>query len=512
MRLTFERGYFILSGVDKSAVDDWEKIDSDTFRTNSLRVAKRFRRRADKKAEAVFTKAFLQRYDVPTLPRLDFLDPHQLDGVRWILSRSRSYLAHAPGAGKTFQAIVAAYLCRGTGPVLFVVPPALTANWEREIYRASVRMPDALIPYTATVPTSGRKQTMDWRAEFLICPDSMLDRDWVLTGLIKARPRFIAVDEASRFKDYEAKRSVALFGGRKKSFKSPGLIYGPRHVVLMDGSPMPNRPMELWAPTYAMAPDVIDCMSRHEFGLRYCGATVNDWGAWEYKYASNEAELKENLTADFMHVVTEDELKHPERRRSILLMTKDPRTPEMRAFEKSELSKINFNNVDESASKGDLATYRRELGIQKAAWVSDYVASRLRGKNESILLFAWHREVAHALAANLEEFRPGVVIGGTDEDKREGYFKDFQAGRRRLIIGNIAAMGRGHNLQRADRIIFAEYSWTDELNKQCEKRASRRGSEKDFVRCEYIVAPNSLDERVLNAVFTKARYVKKIVG
>jgi SWI/SNF-related matrix-associated actin-dependent regulator 1 of chromatin subfamily A len=512
MRLTFERGYFILSGVDKSAVDDWEKIDSDTFRTNSLRVAKRFRRRADKKAEAVFTKAFLQRYDVPTLPRLDFLDPHQLDGVRWILSRSRSYLAHAPGAGKTFQAIVAAALCEGSGPALFIVPPALTANWEREIWRAMALLPGAPLPYTATVPQTPCRATMDWGAEFIICPDSMLAKSWVYTGLAAARPRFIAVDEASRFKEHDSLRAVALFGGAVKDFKSRGLIYGPRHVVLMDGSPMPNRPMELWAPTYAMAPDAIDCMSRHDFGLRYCGATVNDWGAWEYKYASNEDELRARLTKDFMHVVTEDQLEHPERRRSILFMSKDPRTPEMRAFERGAMSRIRFSTIDEGSSKGDLATHRRELGIQKAGWVSDYVASRLRGKNESILLFAWHREVAHVLAANLEEFKPGVVIGGTDEDKREGYFKDFQAGRRRLIIGNIAAMGRGHNLQRADRIIFAEYSWTDELNKQCEKRASRRGSEKDFVRCEYIVAPGTLDERVLNAVFMKARYVKRVIG
>ena len=78
---------------------------------------------------------------------------------------------------------------------------------------------------------------------------------------------------------------------------------------------------------------------------------------------------------------------------------------------------------------------------------------------------------------------------------------------------NIAAGGRGHNLQRADRVVFAEWAWNDETNKQCEKRASRKGRDKDLpVRCNYIVCPNSMDEPILNAVFKKTESVKKVIG
>ena len=65
---------------------------------------------------------------------------------------------------------------------------------------------------------------------------------------------------------------------------------------------------------------------------------------------------------------------------------------------------------------------------------------------------------------------------------------------------------------RADRVIFAEFSWTDETNRQAEKRASRKGSDKEFVRCEYIVSPNSMDEVVLQSVFTKQKRVEKVIG
>jgi SNF2 family DNA or RNA helicase len=105
-----------------------------------------------------------------------------------------------------------------------------------------------------------------------------------------------------------------------------------------------------------------------------------------------------------------------------------------------------------------------------------------------------------------------MVTGGTKPSEREDIFRSFQSGHCRVIVGNIAAMGRGLNLQRAKRIIFAEYSWTDELNKQCEKRASRKGATADLVRCDYIVAAGTMDETVLTAVFTKAKNIERVIG
>lgn len=515
MLMTFDKGYFILSQCI-SPLPNFEKIDAQTFRTNSLKTAIDYRQYADKKAAKVFDRVLNKEYfdiDVPLLLPIElhsFLDPHQVRGVAWVLSRSRSYLAHAPGAGKTLQAIAASILCKGSGPVLFIVPPGLTVNWEREIWKWTECA--GILPSISIVPQSPKQDLIAWRAEFIICPDSMLAKDWVYKNLLALPFKFIAVDEASRFKDHETQRAAALFGGRRNGVTYPGLIYKARHVVLLDGSPMPNRPMELWAPTYAMDPEAIDFLSQHEFGLRYCGATVNPWGAWEYKYSSNEDELKEKLQRNFMHVVNEDELSHPERLRSIVFMSEDPRTAEMKEWDKKNLNKIDFSSLSEDASQGELATMRRELGLRKIPWIIEYVKERLL-KNESILLFAWHREVCTALSEILCRFAStGLVMGGTKPQEREEIFKKFQEGRVKVIVGNISAMGRGHNLQKADRVIFGEYSWTDETNKQCEKRASRKGSSKKFVRCDYIAAPNTLDEPVLNAVFTKARNTKRIIG
>lgn len=478
--LTFKNGSFIHEGTPLT-----------------LKAAADIRHLSDNKAKRIFDQAFSCRYPMPHLPKLSFLDAHQIEGIKWILTRKRSYLAHAPGAGKTAQAIIAAKLSEGLGKTIFIVPPSLTINWRREIEKFSCNInvwPDAGI-----IPTSERQQSAPWRADILIVPDSMLTRRWVYERLMNMPIKFIAVDEASRFKEPTSQRTKALFNG---------LMQKARHAVLMDGSPMPNRPMELWAPTFAMDPEAIDCMDMSDFGFAYCGAKLNDRGVWEFTGASRLEQLQGKLQRSFMHVVGESKLKHPERQRSMLFMDQDVRSKEHKTWERKHLGELEFNDD----TQGELARFRRQLGIKKIPFVARYVRERLTNKNESILLFAWHREVCEGLAKELSEWKPGVVMGGVSNDQRENIFRDFQSGKTKIIIGNISAMGRGHNLQRADRIIFAEFSWTDELNKQCEKRASRRGNDRAFVRCEYIVAPNSMDEKVLASVFTKAKRVEKVIG
>lgn len=512
--LTFIEGQFFLTDPPTTKFNEqWVRIDNRTVVTRNLKAAAEFRRFTDVTCERVFNRAFNKKYDLPILPPLTFLDPHQIEGVKWVLSRKRSYLAHAPGAGKTAQAIVASLLAFGSekAQTLFVVPPSLTMNWQREIETFAPLMGE--FPTTAIVPLSAKRGMMNWGADYIIVPDSMLWADWVWMKLrdLKRNFKVIAVDEASRLKEPFSKRSIAFYGGHFEKRNYPGLFQDVRHVIFLDGSPMPNRAMELWAPTFALDPMAIDCMDSNDFGYRYGGATLNDRGVWEFKGTSREAELKARLQKSFMHVVTEDVLTHPERRRSILMMTEDVRSLEQKTWERKHLPKL--KEIEEKSSQGELAHFRQELGRRKVNFIGRYVSERLREKNESILLFVWHRDVVQMLETYLKNFKPGVVQGGTKNEDRERIFADFQSGKCKLIIGNIQAMGRGHNLQKADRVVFGEFSWTDETNKQCEKRASRRGRDSEaFVRCEYIVCPNSIDERVLTSVFTKERRVRKVIG
>lgn len=519
--LTFENAKFVFTTYSAktrlllSKNPYWTK-QQNVFVTKDLGAANDYRKFSDERTEKIFQTTFQTFYPLPKIPELPGLDAHQVEGVRWVLTRKRSYLAHCPGAGKTAQAVLASALSQGLGQVLFVVPPHLTRNWEREFYKFTPWVGE--YGEVATVPPTRLKHLMNWDSEYIICPDSMITKDWVHAELKTRLFRFIAVDEASRFKDPQSLRSLALYGGKNDATSYPSLFRRSRHVVFLDGSPMPNRPIELWAPLYALDPESIDCKNYDDFGYRYCGAKPNERGVWEYLYSSNEAELKAKIQKTFMQVVTESELSHPERLRSIVVMNEDVRTGEYREWEKKNLGQFKKYlkfwgaNGGEETSQGEIARFRKQLGIEKVPWIARYVGDRLQEKNESILLFVWHREVALKIRAALGGLNPGLVIGGTDAFIREATFKSFQAGTTRLLIMNIAAGGRGLNLQRADRVIFGEFSWTNETNLQCEKRASRKGSKNQFVRCEYIVAPDSMDEVVLNSIFTKEKRVGRIIG
>lgn len=502
-KLTFYSGSFVL--VNQK--DNTEKpID--------LKTALRFRSCADEKAQKVFNRTLLKHYEAPSQLPPNFLDIHQKTGVLHILTRSRSYLAHAPGSGKSAEAIVASQMTKASGVTVIIVPPSLTYNWQREIHLTYERAGYTEWPSIAIVPESKFRERVDWGADYIIVPDSMLAKDWVYGRLERLKIKLLGVDEASRFKEVTSERTKALFGGIGKNQEYYGLVQTPKHTVLLDGSPMPNRPMELWAPVVALDPECIDCMDRHEFGLKYCGGRYNDEGykaAWEYKGATNLTELHERLRRNLFDVVTEDKLGHPERVRKMLFM-KDSRTHEMKSWEQKHLQTVNLSAIDESMSRGKLAEYRQQLGLTKVDWVAKYARERLEDENEHLIVFAWHREVCRAIANKLKSFKPVLVMGGVSNIEREKGFEAFQSGRRKLIVGNIGAMGRGHNLQRATRAIFAEFSWSDELNKQCEKRGPRKGSVVDYFPCDYVVVPNSLDEVTLNSVFTKQRNVKKVIG
>lgn len=504
-----------LFSYSKQYGDNWIKINPDDYATTDFQAAARFKHLADPKTKKIFDKLFIKFYEMPKVPSLLerlSLDPHQREGIKWILTRSRSYIAHAPGAGKTAQAILSAVLTlKNKDQALFIVPPTLIKNWEKEIAMWTDEF--YAWPSIGIVHTSARQEQVIWDARFLICPDSMLTRDWVLEKLTTMSFKFLAVDEASRFKDGLAARSIALYGGRHKNFTSPGLIYKPKHTVFLDGSPMPNRAMELYAPAMALAPETFDFMSQSDFGFKYCGATLNEHGQWEFKHTTNMNDLRSRLTKNFMHIVTEGEINHPERRRSIVYTNTIPTSMSLTTWENViHKKKAWIDNVGEGVSTGELAAFRRELGLSKVTWIIRYIRERLE-KNESILLFVWHVDVAQIICQELEAYAPvGLVIGSTPSAARELFFEAFQAGKLKLLIGNIRAMGVGHNLQRADRVVFGEYSWTDEYNKQCEKRASRKGSDKSWIPCEYVVAPGTLDERILKSVFRKEQAVKRVIG
>jgi SWI/SNF-related matrix-associated actin-dependent regulator 1 of chromatin subfamily A len=512
--LTFENGQFVLQTPTPALTkpEGFVRNGSHKFSTKDLKAAARFRCHADSKAEKIFKKLMLQTVALP--PRVGptpedlTLYPFQLErGVPHILGRNKSYLAHQPGLGKTAQAICA--VNSKIGRTFVVCPSFLKTTWAREITKWFLRD----FPSIEIVPETERAFSTNWSADFVIVSDSMIAKEWVRLGLLGQRFRYGFIDEAHRFKTPGASRTVALFGGNNGQVKSPGLIYSSEHVCCLSGTPLLNRPIELWPMLYAMAPELIDFMSFEDFGFRYGGAVLDDRGHWRFVGSANEFILRQKIMPAFMQRITKkDVLKElPDKIREVIIVDDGNRSKDAEAFDKELLRKLRATKFEKPSELGEYARLRHLNGMAKVDWIVAFVNNVLTSDvEEQMILYAHHRDVAQAFNVALSAWGPRLIVGGTSLEERTRIEDAFQAGKCRLIIGNIDAMNLGLTLTAATRVGFAEYAWTPAANEQAEDRAHRIG-QKDSVLCQYFVLPNSIDEALLYSVMTKEESIGRLL-
>lgn len=402
--------------------------------------------------------------------------PFQLDAVEFALSRPKSYLALDPGLGKTI--IAALILNRLPGALAFYVcPPFLTSNTRAEF----------------------AKWCFDPRLHLL--PDSRLTQsetlhDFFLVFRETQGPKILFIDEAHRFKNDKAQRTRALF---QKIF--------PRfsRVVFMSGTPLPNsRPVELWPVIRRACPEAFNHPSFFSFAQQFCGAFKGPFG-WDFSGFTNQREFKERLTRSFMLRVRKDVLPLPPKREGLLTVGEGlPAT--ISKIERRILKKYSPADIVRGAigaTDEHLATYLRLLGAYKLRYVIPYIESLLTETADNLLVFATHRTVIAGLESALSAYHPYVITGETPVHERLGKVQAFEKNfDRRLFLGNIRACGVGFTINKASRVLFVEFSWTDGENVQAADRAHRIGQDKS-VLVQYVVLAGSIDRARMETLLRK---------
>lgn len=442
-------------------------------------------------------------------PKTEKLMPHQIKSAKFALSRRHSYLALDPGLGKTASACAvlnALYASSGTRGI-YVCPPFLVETVINEFERFT----------TIEKFKAARIDRVDPKIDdvhLVVVPDSIVHRDDVTEAVLKIIKRFrdnfvFMVDEAHRFKNPTAKRTKAVFKTLHPNFA---------RSVCMSGTPMPNRPIELYPVLSAAAPQVIDHMSYPSFGIRYCAGFKGPWG-WDFSGASRVDELSSKILGEYMIRFKKSEVLKdlPPKTTSLVLVGENlpARLAEMdrkilSAFSPNDLVKAQISaKVKMSDDELHIATYRRELGVSKVPESLKFIQSILEDTDESMLIFAHHKEVIYALEKGLHEFKPIVVTGDTPTSDRHELVHLFQNSKRRIFLGNIQAAGVGFTLTKAKRVIFVEFSWVPGENDQAADRAHRIGQH-DNVLVHFLVYKNSIDRRVLESVLLKQTSIDKL--
>lgn len=508
----------------------WKHNDRDGWFTANLKSASLLRDYADERAKNIINRAFIIHSPwkgALTIPKGLKALPHQPGSARYALNRNRSYLALAPGLGKTIVAALIAWAMKVR--CIYVCPPFLTINTLEEFQKWAPDLHTRIL------------SNVDWIIpDVLIVPDSQITNPFVRSYIRMFSPQLFIGDEWHRYKTDTAQRSKAVFGyrdNRRKVKYIPGILDGKhlQKIVLMSGTPMPNRPIELFRTFSKCAGEFIDFSTKNQFGLKYCDGflTTNEWTGQPYGYdftGCNEKQFKKLMgrvksktSSDpngFMLKLDKKILGLPPLTEEIVLLGDDmPRALKgmdadmLRKYSPKDLIKLRMRILlGQSTEEEDihLMTYRRMLGEYKVKPSCEFIKSILEETEENLLIVAIHKEVIRSVAERLSDYNPLVITGNTPSMQRQRIVKEYQTSKkRRIILGNEDAIGVGFTITKANRIPLIEFDWSPGKNRQVIDRAHRYGLKHDLL-AQYLCFRNSLDRSTIETLLYKEKIINHV--
>lgn len=445
------------------------------------------------------------RIFVPIPSSLEYI-PFQIAGVEYMDTGRNTLNADPMGLGKTIQTVgFMNFKCILRAVVL--CPTSLVYKWKREIEKWHVGSiantgKDGINTqvWHPSQPTDGIDVLIlgyHWAAD-LDAVKQLLKRTF--------RYQILIIDEAHFLKNPAAKRT-------KHVLAENGLKSKADYVHALSGTPIVNRPMELYPIIKSLAPDAIGGMNQFEYGIHFCAGhkrQINKDGkeAWFFEGASNLKLLGVKLRGNFMlRRVKEDVLPQlPEIfPPNVVYLNEGGNVTRFDRFDENLVIKkaptVNFTEV---------STLRRELGEAKIVPAAEYIRTQLESGHDKIVVFAHHTSVVKGLEEKLHDFGVVKIIGETNAQEREQAVQAFQNKKEvRVFLGSITAAGQGIDLVAASYVIIVEPSWVPGENEQAIDRVHRIGQTRG-VQVDYLVFENTLDERVLKYLIVKTKNIKEV--
>lgn len=444
--------------------------------------------------------------------------PCQRAGISYAMARPACLIGDEMGLGKTIQAIGVynALPIQDRAPKMLVICPAsLRLNWVREITKWSVHK--AQIAYA---------NGDFWPQGFdvVVINYDILERHRQQINAVKWD--LLVVDECHYLKNPKAKRTQIVFGVKAKKDQPAIEPIKAERKVFLTGTPIGNRPIELWPLVQALDPNGLGSNWKR-FVSRYCNAAYNGY-AMDTSGASNLDELQQKLRATIMvrrmkaDVLTE----LPPKRRQVIELSADGASAAVKAEQETvsrvetavdaarirvELAKAAEDEREyEEAVKAlrhvasvaftEISKVRHSVALAKLPHVIEHCKS-CEGK---VIVFCHHKDVAQALT---EELGAVTVTGDTKLEDRQAAVDAFQNNPEvKYFVGTIYAAGVGLTLTASSHVVFAELDWVPGNMNQAEDRAHRIG-QRDSVLVQHVVLEGSLDARMAKVLVEKQEVI-----
>jgi len=395
----------------------------------------------------------------------------QITGVDFLASHEAALLADQMGTGKTVQAICAANKIHAQ-TILILCPASVKYNWERELKDWYEE------PLVRVLVVKSSREVIPTAADIIICNYDLLIGGTVLNQLKSRHFDVLICDEAHYLKNPRAKRT-------KHVLMRGGLIHNARYRWMLTGTPVMNRPVELYPMLMGLRRDLLAPWDNwYSFAKRYCAAFQDAFGGWNIRGASNIPELSQRLS-QFMLRRTKAEVlpELPEKVMQII-----PLEPISRFMYTG-----NAKQAEEEAQLSEFSTLRRETALAKLSQCWKHIEDTL-DNTPKVIIFFYHKDVFKELQAKYPDAT--YIYGGmTPEMKKFQCDQFIQNPNKRVMLIQFVAGGQGiDGLQRVcDTCIFVETSWTPAEIEQAVDRLHRIG-QSNPVLAQFLVLRKSLEE------------------
>jgi SWI/SNF-related matrix-associated actin-dependent regulator 1 of chromatin subfamily A len=354
---------------------------------------------------------------------------------------------------------------------------------------------------------------INWKGElakWLVDKDA--HRDVVNYEAVKKLPAdatwdLLIVDEAHYVKNGKAARTKLVRAIAKRC----------RRKLLLTGTPIMNKPVELWSLLQIAAPEEWDPAGMvkrkpvgpgegagfFRFAKRYCDAHEERVSktkvVWNFDGASNLPELQDKLRGSCMvRRLKRDVLSElPAKRRSLVGLDCQASRGEQRFAHVSPEQMLTAPALEFK----ELSLIRHESALAKVPAAVEYLKNALE-TGEKLVVFCHHKDVAQLICEGIESVLPPVT-GDMGVEDRQACVTKFQSEPEvQVIVGTYGAMGVGHTLTASSRVITIEQVWVPAELTQAEDRCHRIG-QANSVSVEHLVTPGSLDARMVELILIK---------
>lgn len=455
------------------------------------------------------------------------LRPFQRVGVKFAEAAGGSVvLADQMGLGKTWQAIALFMRLRKRIPnarLAVVCPASLKFNWMREIEKLTGIIPGVfsgsepgvrdlerlvitksdpicIFNYDILARTKETFQDAKDREGNVLRQNVVERRLWV--DLINASGfDMISVDEAHYIKNTGSNRSIAV-----RELKSPRFVF-------MTGTPVLNRPGELWPMLTMIRPDQFP--TEEGFLRKY---TFND------KEARNVEELRQLIKPIMIRRLKKDVMKDLpalERIYDWHEMSEKGQRVYNKVLQGVYESLADWNPGEAGAERA-VPTILAQIMRLKQVCASDKkdrvaeLATELYDTHENggaskVIIFSQFKAIAKGIANLLGH--EAVCMTGDDSKLDQLRTEDaFQNNPKvHFLTGTWQVMGEGKNLTAAGYVIFADLFWTPANHQQCEERCYGRIGDMHGATSYYVVVKDTIEDWIQEILVRKQAVINQTV-